>query len=153
MERSSKSILSRSLIALIAIFASACVIANLRDGLVLSGKPIASLYVTQVTDSTFQREVLAATVPVLVMFHAPWCQPCHEMMPTLDQVSKRFDDELKFVRVDGDANEFTRQKYAVERYPTLVVFDQGEEVERRKGLKNSSELEGWMREILRFKAQ
>ena len=119
-----------------------------RDGLVSQIKSIERRSVTKVTDSTFRHEVLDSTTPVMVVFHAPWCQLCHALMPTLELISNRFEGKVKFVTVDCDANEFSRQKYAIKRYPTLIVFDQGEALKETSGLLSPTETESWLREEL-----
>ncbi len=119
-----------------------------RDGLVSQNKSMVSDGVMKVTDSTFQHEVLDSTTPVMVTFHAPWCQRCRALMPTLELISNRFEGKAKFVTIDCDANEFSRQKYAIKRYPTLIVFDQGEALNETSGLLNPTECESWLREEL-----
>jgi thioredoxin 1 len=79
----------------------------------------------QVSDSTFEAEVLKSKEPVLVDFFAEWCQPCKAMAPALDQVAAEMKGKLKVVKVDVDQNPGITQKYGIRAMPTLIVFKGG----------------------------
>ena len=86
-----------------------------------------------VTDGTFEHEVLDAEVPVLVDFWAPWCGPCKAIAPMLDEIAEEYDGKLRIVKLDIDANPTTAIEYRVRSIPTLVVFKDGGEAERLIG--------------------
>jgi thioredoxin 1 len=79
----------------------------------------------QVSDSTFEAEVLKSKEPVLVDFFAEWCQPCKAMAPALDQVAAEMKGKLKVVKVDVDQTPGITQKYGIRAMPTLIVFKGG----------------------------
>jgi thioredoxin 1 len=78
-----------------------------------------------VTDATFQSEVLQADGPVLVDFWAPWCGPCRVVHPVLEEIDAERDD-LKIVSLNVDENQQTAADYEVLSIPTLILFKGGE---------------------------
>jgi thioredoxin 1 len=78
-----------------------------------------------VTDATFQSEVLEAEGPVLVDFWAPWCGPCRVVHPILEEIDAERDD-LKIVSINTDENQQTTARYEVLSIPTLILFKNGE---------------------------
>ena len=78
-----------------------------------------------VTDSTFQSEVLEAEGPVLVDFWAPWCGPCRVVHPILEEIDSERED-LKIVSLNTDENQQTSARYEVLSIPTMILFKNGE---------------------------
>jgi len=85
-----------------------------------------------VTDGTFQSEVLDAEQPVLVDFWAPWCGPCRVVHPILEEMAAERDD-LRIVSVNTDENQQTAAQYEVLSIPTLILFKDGQPVDRLLG--------------------
>ena len=81
--------------------------------------------ITEVTDSTFQSEVLEADGPVLVDFWAPWCGPCRVVAPVLEEINAERED-LKIVKLNTDENQVTASQYQILSIPTLMVFKGGQ---------------------------
>lgn len=82
--------------------------------------------VTEVSDETFDGEVLRSGVPVLVEFTANWCPPCRMLAPVLAEIAAEKAGELKVVMLDVDHNPQTQARYNVLSMPTLMVFRDGE---------------------------
>jgi thioredoxin 1 len=90
--------------------------------------------VIDTTDTTFEADVLAADVPVLVDFTAPWCRPCRAIEPFLVDLEREHDGRLRLARMDIDANVGVPARYGVLSLPTVMVFVGGEPVETVHGL-------------------
>jgi thioredoxin 1 len=78
-----------------------------------------------VTDATFEAEVLLAGKPVVVDFWAPWCGPCKAIEPALDELAGA-TDRVEFVKLDNDANPETASRFGVLSLPTVILFEGGE---------------------------
>jgi len=89
--------------------------------------------VSTVTDSTFEKEVLQSSKPVLVDFWAEWCAPCRMLAPTIDAIAEQFGESAGVVKVNVDDNTSTAQRYGIKGIPTLILFSAGKEVERVVG--------------------
>lgn len=98
-----------------------------------------------VTDQTFDAEVLSAKKPVLVDLWAEWCAPCKMLAPVLEDMAKELDDQLTVVKLDVDANPATAMRYGVQSIPTLLLFKNGQEVERLVGYMPKDRLLGRIR--------
>lgn len=82
--------------------------------------------VQQVSDASFDNDVLQADVPVLIDFWAPWCGPCKSIAPVLEELAQEYDGRLKVVKVNVDENPETPGRYGVRGIPNLMIFKQGE---------------------------
>ena len=90
-------------------------------------------YVTEASDSSFERDVLGAEQPVLVDFWAEWCAPCRMLAPTVDAVAEKYAGRARVVKVNVDFNPNVSQKYGIKGIPTLILFKGGKEEERVVG--------------------
>ncbi|GLY69286.1 thioredoxin [Amycolatopsis taiwanensis] len=84
--------------------------------------------VLAVTDATFEREVLAGDLPVLVDFWAQWCPPCHRIAPILDEIARERAGSLTIRKLNTDENALTPRDYQVMSLPTLILFRDGQPV-------------------------
>jgi thioredoxin 1 len=87
----------------------------------------------EVTDSTFDREVLQSNQPVLVDFWAVWCGPCKAIAPIVEELAGDYEGTLKVMNLDVDDNPRTAMTYGVQSIPTLLVFKDGKPAERIVG--------------------
>ncbi|MGM0453550.1 MAG: thioredoxin [Thermodesulfobacteriota bacterium] len=95
----------------------------------------------EISDSTFDEEVLKADTPVLVDFWAPWCGPCKAVAPVLDEVSRNYEGQVKFVKCNVDDNPATPSSYGIRAIPTLILFKDGEKKEQIVGMVEKSKVE------------
>jgi len=82
--------------------------------------------VQQITDASFDSDVLQADVPVLIDFWAPWCGPCKAIAPVVDELAKDYAGRLKVVKMNVDDNPNTPSKYGVRSIPNLLLFKGGQ---------------------------
>lgn len=104
--------------------------------------------ITEITESTFDPEVLQADVPVVVDFWAPWCGPCRMMVPVFERVAVTLAGRVKFVKLNTDENLKLSQQFKIMAIPSLLVFHKGREVRRNIGFLKEKELEALLQEIL-----
>jgi thioredoxin 1 len=86
-----------------------------------------------VTDATFDAEVLKADIPVLTDFWAEWCGPCKMIAPILEQIAEEYDGRIKITKLDVDHNNQMAVQLGVQSIPTLILFKNGQAVERLVG--------------------
>ena len=79
-----------------------------------------------VTEATFEQEVLKSETPVIVDFWAEWCGPCHAVAPVLEKIAEERGDEIKLVKVNIDEEQALSIKYGVMSIPTIILFREGE---------------------------
>jgi thioredoxin 1 len=101
-----------------------------------------------VTDATFQAEVLEADKPIMVDFWAEWCGPCRAVSPILDKIAEEHADKLSIVKLNVDDNPEIAMKYGITSIPAMYVFKGGEVVKRVIGAKPKPALEADLAEFL-----
>ena len=98
----------------------------------------------ELTDATFEQEVLQADRPVFVDFWAPWCRPCHAIEPIFRQLEEEYGPRVKFAKMDIDQNLQTASRYDVLSIPTAILFEGGEPQETVLGARPRSHFaEAW----------
>jgi thioredoxin 1 len=99
-----------------------------------------SEHVKTITDSSFDAEVMAAPVPVLVDFWAEWCGPCKALAPILNDVAEDYRESVSVCKINADENKAAMQKHSVRGLPTLILFVGGEEKGRILGITSKTRI-------------
>lgn len=87
-----------------------------------------------VTEDNFRKEVIDSPRPVLVEFTADWCSLCRVNQPVMDELSEKYADRMKFVKVDTDVDPGLTQIYKIKRRPTVLILEKGIPKERINGV-------------------
>ncbi len=94
---------------------------------------MAGLAVHEVSDATFEAEVLQSAQPVLVDFWAAWCGPCRALAPIVDEIAQEYQGKLKVMKMDVDSNSATPMRYGIRGIPALLIFKGGKVAEQIVG--------------------
>ena len=101
-----------------------------------------------VTDDSFEEDVLKAETPVLVDFWADWCAPCKMIAPVVEALAEEFDGKVKFTKLDVDSNPKVATNYGIRGIPTLLIFNDGQPVDQVVGAVPKSVLKSRLEEAL-----
>lgn len=102
----------------------------------------------KVNDRNFQQEVLESTVPVLVDFWASWCMPCRMLAPTVEKLAEENQGKLKVCKLNTDENQNIAAQYGIQGIPTLILFKEGQEVDRSVGVSSKQKIQEKINSIL-----
>ena len=104
--------------------------------------------IVEVSDSSFDEEVIQSGQPVLVDFWAPWCGPCKAIGPIIEELAGTFGDKVKFTKCNVDNNPVTPGKFGIKAIPTLIFFKDGGVAEQITGMVAKSKLEEAINKII-----
>jgi thioredoxin 1 len=102
----------------------------------------------QVSDASFEADVLKADQPVLVDFWAEWCGPCKQIAPALEEIAKDMEGQVTIAKINIDQNGGTPTKYGVRGIPTLMLFKNGQVAATKVGAMPKSALQEWVKSVL-----
>ncbi len=104
--------------------------------------------VVEISDNSFENEVLTASSPVLVDFWAPWCGPCKAIGPVVEELAEAYAGKIKFAKCNVDNNPATPTKYGIQAIPTLILFNGGQVMEQITGMVPKAKLEEALNKLL-----
>lgn len=100
--------------------------------------------IVEVSDESFESEVLSSSQPVLVDYWAEWCGPCKTIAPLLEEVAEAYGDRIKVAKLNIDENRDTPAKYGIRGIPTLMLFKAGEVEATKVGALSKSQLTAFL---------
>ena len=101
-----------------------------------------------ISDDSFDQEVLKSSNLVLVDFWAEWCGPCKMIAPALEEISEEMNKNLEIKKLNIDDNPKTPQEYGVRGIPTLILFKNGEKISEKIGVLPKSKITEWVQESI-----
>ena len=102
----------------------------------------------QVSDATFEEEILKYDVPAMVDFWAAWCGPCRAIAPVVEELARDYQGKVKVAKMNVDENAKTPAKYGIRAIPTLIIFKGGQVLEQITGAVSRSLIENALKKAL-----
>ena len=102
----------------------------------------------EVTDETFDSEIVNSDMPAMVDFWAEWCGPCRMVGPVVEELAKEYDGKVKIAKMNVDQNRQTPARFGIRNIPTLILFKGGEVSQTIVGAQPKSSIEGALKKLL-----
>ena len=104
--------------------------------------------ILEVTDDSFDSEIISSDIPAMVDFWAEWCGPCKMVGPVVEELAGEYAGKIKMAKMDVDKNRQTPAKFGIRNIPTLILFKGGEVVNTIIGAQPKSSIEGELKKLL-----
>ena len=98
----------------------------------------------QISDDTFEENVIKKGQPIIVDFWAEWCGPCKQIGPILEEISDEYSDKITIGKLDVDENPETAGKFQIRGIPTMLLFNNGELIDTKVGMSSKADLTEWI---------
>jgi thioredoxin 1 len=102
----------------------------------------------QVTDDSFDDEIINSDLPVMVDFWAEWCGPCKMVGPVVEELAQEYEGKIKMAKMDVDKNRQTPVRFGIRNIPTLIMFKGGEVVQTIVGAQTKNQLDEELKKLL-----
>jgi thioredoxin 1 len=104
--------------------------------------------IMEVTDETFDKEIMNSDIPAMVDFWAAWCGPCRMVAPVVDELAKAYEGKIKIAKMDVDQNRQTPARFGIRNIPTLLLFKGGEVAHTIIGAQPKGSIEQELKKLL-----
>jgi len=104
--------------------------------------------ILEVTDDSFESEIMGSDIPAMVDFWAEWCGPCKMVGPVVEELAEEYKDKIKVAKMDVDKNRQTPARFGIRNIPTLILFKGGEVAHTIIGAQPKSSIEDELKKLL-----
>jgi thioredoxin 1 len=106
--------------------------------------------ILQISDASFNDEVLKSSIPVVVDFWAEWCGPCRMIAPLLEEIAQEYSGRIKIVKINVDENSEVPNNFGIRGIPTLILFQGGKAVATKIGAASKAQLIGFIKDAVQL---